>query len=141
LIIAINVNEAVRVTLLKLADNRMSHEDRSKIEGGPQLKVLIRRYHGVCRWTWNVNGGEEDEVCGICQSAFEGTAPGVPFPGDECPVVFGKCSHAFHLICLQKWISGSRNNCPICRREWEFGENKASSTGGEDPADGAQINP
>lgn len=97
-----------------------------------KLKVRIKRYHGVCKWTWNVNGGEEDEVCGICQSAFEGTAPGVPYPGDECPVVFGKCSHAFHLICLQKWISGSRNNCPICRREWEFGENKASTSSTSD---------
>mmetsp|Transcript_1381 Transcript_1381/g.2242 ORF Transcript_1381/g.2242 Transcript_1381/m.2242 type:complete len:121 (-) Transcript_1381:120-482(-) len=96
-------------------------------KSAPSLKVRIKRYHGVCKWTWNVNGGEEDEVCGICQSAFEGTAPGVAYPGDECPVVFGKCSHAFHLICLQKWISGSRNNCPICRREWEFGENKAST--------------
>lgn len=97
------------------------------IGAGPKLKVRINRFHGVCKWTWNVNGGDDDEVCGICQSAFEGTAPGVSYPGDECPVVFGKCSHAFHLICLQKWISGSRNNCPICRREWEFGENKAST--------------
>jgi hypothetical protein len=37
------------------------------------------------------NAGSDDEVCGICQSAFEGVAPGVKYPGDECPVVFGKC--------------------------------------------------
>ena len=28
-----------------------------------------------------------DDVCIICQSAFKGVAPGVKFPGDECPVV------------------------------------------------------
>ena len=32
-------------------------------------------------------GDDEDDVCIVCQSAFEGVAPGVKFPGDECPVV------------------------------------------------------
>lgn len=60
-----------------------------------RLKIRIKRFHGVARWTWNA--GSDDEVCGICQSAFEGVAPGIKYPGDECPVVFGKCGHAFHL--------------------------------------------
>lgn len=42
----------------------------------PQLRVRIKRWHGVAHWTWNC--GEEDEVCGICQSAYEGVAPGAP---------------------------------------------------------------
>lgn len=121
---------------------------------GPKLRVRIRRIHGVARWTWNA--GSEDEVCGICQSAFEGVAPvpgrkfksdclwcthllsysmkhcfflfmqyqkiGVKYPGDECPVVWGKCGHAFHLQCVSTWLNSSRNTCPICRREWEFGQ-------------------
>lgn len=60
-----------------------------------RIKIRIKRFHGVARWTWNA--GSDDEVCGICQSAFEGVAPGIKYPGDECPVVFGKCGHAFHL--------------------------------------------
>lgn len=56
-----------------------------------RLQVRIKRFHGVAKWTWNA--GSEDEVCGICQSPFEGVAPGAKFPGDECPVVFGKCGH------------------------------------------------
>ena len=50
-----------------------------------KLKIRIKRWHGVAKWTWGV--GDEDEVCIVCQSAFEGVAPGVKFPGDECPVV------------------------------------------------------
>ncbi len=78
-----------------------------------RLRVRIKRFHGVARWTWNA--GSDDEVCGICQSAFEGVAPGVKFPGDECPVVFGKCGHAFHLQCVATWLNSSRQTCPICR--------------------------
>ena len=85
-----------------------------------RLRVRMKRFHGVAKWTWNA--GSDDEVCGICQSAFEGVAPGVKYPGDECPVVFGKCGHAFHLQCVSTWLNSSRNTCPICRREWEFGQ-------------------
>jgi anaphase-promoting complex subunit 11 len=88
-----------------------------------KLKIRIKRFHAVSRWSWNVN----DEVCGICQVAFEGTSPNVKYPGEDCPVVFGKCGHAFHLQCISQWLSTSANNnkpqsCPICRQEWNFGE-------------------
>lgn len=86
-----------------------------------RIKIRLKRFHGVAAWSWNAN----DDVCGICQSAFEGTAPGVKFPGEDCPVVWGKCGHAFHLQCVSKWLSqpSSKNSCPICRQEWEFGQN------------------
>jgi len=70
---------------------------------------------------------DEDEVCGICQSAFEGVAPGVKFPGDECPVVWGKCGHSFHLQCVSTWLGtsagsgGGSGKCPLCRSDWEYG--------------------
>lgn len=51
-----------------------------------KLRIRIKRWHGVAKWTWGV-GDDEDDVCIVCQSAFEGVAPGVKFPGDECPVV------------------------------------------------------
>mmetsp|Transcript_3693 Transcript_3693/g.4417 ORF Transcript_3693/g.4417 Transcript_3693/m.4417 type:complete len:117 (-) Transcript_3693:719-1069(-) len=89
----------------------------------PRLRVRVQRFHGVARWSWNA--GDED-VCGICQSSFEGVAPGVKYPGDECPVVWGKCGHAFHLQCVSTWLSSSRNTCPICRADWEFGANESS---------------
>ena len=88
-----------------------------------KLKVKIKRWHGVAKWSW---GCGEGEVCGICQSAFEGVAPGAKFPGDECPVVWGVCGHSFHLQCVSTWLQG-RNTCPICRREWEFGAERGSN--------------
>ncbi len=36
----------------------------------PKLRVRIKRWHGVAHWTWNC--GDGDEVCGICQCAYEG---------------------------------------------------------------------
>lgn len=86
----------------------------------PKLRVRIKRWHGVAHWTWNC--GEEDEVCGICQSAYEGVAPGGKFPGDECPVVWGKCRHSFHLQCVNTWLE-TKTTCPMCRSEWEYGAN------------------
>eukprot|EP00529_Nitzschia_sp_RCC80_P035258 CAMPEP_0113500004 /NCGR_PEP_ID=MMETSP0014_2-20120614/32066_1 /TAXON_ID=2857 /ORGANISM="Nitzschia sp." /LENGTH=178 /DNA_ID=CAMNT_0000394249 /DNA_START=225 /DNA_END=761 /DNA_ORIENTATION=+ /assembly_acc=CAM_ASM_000159 len=121
----------------------------------PKLRVRIKRYHAVAKWTWNVAGykpgstdtnnnnnnlltdvdvddEEDDDVCGICQSAFEGTPPGVKYPGDEAPVVFGVCGHAFHLQCVATWLNASRNTCPICRAEWDYGNNNGGRGGGGD---------
>ena len=87
-----------------------------------RLKVNILKWHAVARWTW---GDDVDgDVCGICQMPFEGCPPGVMYPGDGAPVVWGTCGHAFHLQCVSQWLS-SKNTCPICRREWEFESNSA----------------
>jgi anaphase-promoting complex subunit 11 len=116
-----------------------------------KLKLTIKRWHGVAKWSWGVGSGgsddvttntyditsqqqqsDEDDVCIVCQTAFEGVAPGVKYPGDECPVVWGKCGHAFHLQCVSTWLSSqnSTQTCPTCRAEWEYGAVKAV---GEEP--------
>jgi anaphase-promoting complex subunit 11 len=101
-----------------------------------QVKVRIQRYHSVAHWTWGSN--TKDDVCSICQNAFEGVCPGVKYPGEDCPVVWGKCLHAFHLQCINTWLtsalpnatnsSSTKNSCPICRQEWEFSSSNPSTT-------------
>eukprot|EP00553_Chaetoceros_curvisetus_P011655 CAMPEP_0204642322 /NCGR_PEP_ID=MMETSP0717-20131115/51626_1 /ASSEMBLY_ACC=CAM_ASM_000666 /TAXON_ID=230516 /ORGANISM="Chaetoceros curvisetus" /LENGTH=157 /DNA_ID=CAMNT_0051663085 /DNA_START=727 /DNA_END=1200 /DNA_ORIENTATION=+ len=86
----------------------------------PKLRVRVKKYHGVAHWTWNCV--EDDDVCGICQSPYEGVTPGAKFPGDECPVVWGKCGHSFHIQCITTWLT-TKSTCPFCRVEWEFGAN------------------
>mmetsp|Transcript_20171 Transcript_20171/g.41126 ORF Transcript_20171/g.41126 Transcript_20171/m.41126 type:complete len:184 (-) Transcript_20171:371-922(-) len=103
----------------------------------PKLKVRIKRFHGVARWSWNVGGSavraasfsggqhqhqqqqedEEEDVCGICQNPFEGVAPGMKYPGDDCPLERGPCNHCFHLQCVNRWL-GTKKSCPICRADW-----------------------
>mmetsp|Transcript_1551 Transcript_1551/g.2193 ORF Transcript_1551/g.2193 Transcript_1551/m.2193 type:complete len:155 (-) Transcript_1551:44-508(-) len=92
----------------------------------PRLTVKIKRIQAVAQWSWNAN----DDVCGICHASFEGTAPGVRYPGEDSPVVWGKCGHAYHLQCVSRWLqtSSSKNLCPICRQEWEFGQNPVNNT-------------
>ena len=43
------------------------------------------------------------------------------YPGDDSPVVWGVCGHAFHLQCITKWLSSqNEQRCPFCRRNWEY---------------------
>ena len=47
--------------------------------------------------------------------------PDAKFPGDDSPVVWGQCGHAFHLQCITRWLnSQAEQRCPICRGAWEF---------------------
>ena len=105
-----------------------------------RLRVRIKKFHAVAQWSWNVGNGSDDEVCGICQSAFEGCPPGVKFPGDESPVVFGTCGHAFHLQCIATWLGSNKQTCPICRADWEYGNSGDRQGSGNSNAAGANGN-
>eukprot|EP01135_Chromosphaera_perkinsii_P004743 Nk52_evm15s295 gene=Nk52_evmTU15s295 len=58
--------------------------------------------------------------------AFDGCCPNCRIPGDDCPLVWGECSHCFHMHCILKWVEtsqqgqGHRQQCPMCRRDWQF---------------------
>ena len=88
-------------------------------ESATGLVVNIRKWQAVGLWTWNA--GDKDDVCGICRVAFDACPPDAKFPGDDSPVVWGQCGHAFHLQCITKWLnSQAEQRCPICRGAWEF---------------------
>jgi len=98
------------------------------------MKVVIKRWNAVAQWRWDTrNGGKqqdddddddddgEDDLCGICRVAYEACCPACKTPGDDCPIIWGKCSHVFHMHCLLKWLgtAASKGQCPMDRREWE----------------------
>ena len=103
------------------ADSRSVHIPNGSVAYPPlSMKIKVKKIHAVGVWSWVKSGGE-DERCAVCQNPLDGCAPGSSFPGDDSPVVWGKCNHAFHLQCINRWL-GTNNTCPICRREWEFQE-------------------
>ncbi|XP_007545182.1 anaphase-promoting complex subunit 11 [Poecilia latipinna] len=84
------------------------------------MKVKIRQWNGVASWSWVAN----DENCGICRMPFNGCCPDCKVPGDDCPLVWGQCSHCFHMHCILKWLNSQQvqQQCPMCRQEWKFKE-------------------
>ncbi|CAD0110273.1 unnamed protein product [Aureobasidium uvarum] len=96
------------------------------------MKVKILSYHAVAAWRWDM---PEDDDCGICRVQFDGTCPKCKFPGDDCPIIMGQCTHSFHMVhsiihasqsiiltctkhCLDTWINqeSSQGRCPMCRQ-------------------------
>ncbi|KFK30185.1 hypothetical protein AALP_AA7G229000 [Arabis alpina] len=51
-------------------------------------------------------GGESSTECAICLTEFT--------DGEEIRIL-PLCNHAFHVACIDKWLS-SRSSCPSCRR-------------------------
>nr|CAH7713959.1 unnamed protein product [Callosobruchus chinensis] len=60
--------------------------------------------------------------------AFDGCCPDCKLPGDDCPLVWGQCSHCFHMHCIVKWLQSQTVNqqCPMCRQEWKFNNNQVN---------------
>ncbi|KAJ4826366.1 hypothetical protein Tsubulata_045908 [Turnera subulata] len=88
------------------------------VKGTSLVEDLMCGWHAVASWTWDA----QDETCGICRMAFDGCCPDCKLPGDDCPLIWGACNHAFHLHCILKWVNSqtSQAHCPMCRREWQF---------------------
>ncbi|KAJ2305436.1 ubiquitin-protein ligase Anaphase Promoting Complex [Coemansia sp. RSA 2706] len=81
------------------------------------MKVTVTRWRDVAGWLWDV---PDDEVCGICRAHFDACCPTCKIPGDDCPLIWGECSHVFHMHCLLKWLAAesSQQQCPMDRRPW-----------------------
>ncbi|KAI0983207.1 hypothetical protein GJ496_007231 [Pomphorhynchus laevis] len=77
------------------------------------MKVKYLGYHCVAGWSWNV----ELDNCSICRMPYNSCCSDCRFPGEECPIVKGECSHVFHLHCVRKWTE-QQESCPMCRQTW-----------------------
>ncbi|XP_052281575.1 anaphase-promoting complex subunit 11-like isoform X2 [Dreissena polymorpha] len=101
-------------------------ESRSTLDWLGFILVKPRHSNGchswtaVATWRWVAN----DDNCGICRMAFDGCCPDCKLPGDDCPLVWGECSHCFHIHCIVKWLNSQQVNqlCPMCRQDWKFKE-------------------
>ncbi|EJT97651.1 RING/U-box [Dacryopinax primogenitus] len=100
------------------------------------MKVTVKQWHAVAYWRWdtgapgdqdaNADEDAEEDVCGICRVSFEGCCPTCKMPGDDCPLIWGQCTHVFHMHCLLKWLNtaSSKQQCPMDRRPWITAERK-----------------
>lgn len=91
----------------------------SNVQNPCHFRFRINWYQPVATWHWKT----EEEVCSICHGAFDACCPACLFPGDECPPVWGECSHGFHVHCIVQWLQksgGETKLCPMCRREFKF---------------------
>jgi len=68
-------------------------------------------------WSWD----REVELCAICRNlnvelcldCQQGKSQ-----TDSCTMVWGKCMHAFHRHCIERWLT-ARRTCPIDDNDWE----------------------
>ncbi|RNC60425.1 anaphase promoting complex subunit protein [Trypanosoma cruzi] len=83
-----------------------------------EMDVKIKGAHLVGRWLWDCR----NDTCGICRQHFEACCPQCRFPGDDCPILTGRCTHTFHIHCIERWAEREQGNaaCPMCRQPWEF---------------------
>lgn len=77
-------------------------QQKNKINSAPILEALPTLVYSADMKV-KIAGAEAE--CAICLSEFmEG----------EGIRVLGRCSHGFHSLCIQEWLS-SHSSCPTCR--------------------------
>ncbi|KIK16575.1 hypothetical protein PISMIDRAFT_71460, partial [Pisolithus microcarpus 441] len=93
------------------------------------MKVCVKHRSAVAQWRWNTGNNTNDnyatadndgDVCGICRIPYEECCPSCKMPGDDCPLIWGQCTHVYHMHCLLKWLGApmTKQQCPMDRRPW-----------------------
>lgn len=74
------------------------------------MRVTLHRYTAVATWRWLQ--APEDDVCGICQNAYEATCPDdtCKYPGEGCPIgTYDLALSTLRRVCLAHQ-TGARYN-------------------------------
>lgn len=85
---------------------RADHEPWYVSTGG--LDEALIRSIAVCKY--KRGSGMIEGTCSVCLSEFQ---------EDESVRLLPKCTHAFHIPCIDTWLK-SHSNCPLCRSEVAF---------------------
>lgn len=82
----------------------------------PGVHVECVEWFGT--WSWQ----HKHDTCSICResidSACVGNMPDIDRLERCGEVVVGKCSHVFHSVCLESWLT-INHVCPLCNQPWE----------------------
>ena len=73
------------------------------------MKITINSFKAVAAWKWDLPA-DSDDTCGICRVNFEGTCAKCKYPGDDCPIIIGQCTHCFHIVSLHAHALGFSEN-------------------------------
>lgn len=94
------------------------HQSRG-ISGLWSICNILTQWSAVAFWSWDI----QVETCAICKNHImepcidcQANASGTQA---DCNVAWGKCNHAFHFHCINRWLK-SRNTCPLDSKDWEF---------------------
>lgn len=83
----------------------------------------------VCRYKKG-DGGVTEGTCSVCLSEFQ---------EDESIRLLPKCTHAFHVPCIDTWLK-SHSNCPLCRSDVVFiGPSASPAPTPALPTDGSSL--
>lgn len=82
--------------------------------------VNIKWIRPIGHWYYSL----KQEDCAICRVSLN--KPAIGFESqhhhdtlqDFTAVTEGLCGHAYHKICIQKWLN-TRQVCPLCNQAWK----------------------
>lgn len=87
-----------------------------------ESQIEIVSLSPVAEWTYQF----PMEKCTICMEKLVGKCvkclDSHNICANECPISLGKCGHAFHYHCIDKWIKEKQGfgDCPIDKTPWDF---------------------
>ncbi|OQS55018.1 pip1 [Ecytonucleospora hepatopenaei] len=91
-----------------------------------KTKIEILDWDLVATWSFDL----KVETCTICRNHIMDLC--IECQNDEkngrCNVAWGKCGHAFHKHCIDRWLN-TKNVCPLDTQVWQEEESALNDKG------------
>lgn len=87
--------------MIQEAENRSLEENNKPDVASSEEMTKLGNYKRVCK-----EEVSEDNTCCICLASYK---------QGEGKRTLG-CQHSFHKKCIDKWLTVSKKECPICRK-------------------------
>lgn len=90
-------------------------------------QLRINNLNIVALWNFNSNV-VSNKTCSLCRNNLMApTQTEIDKKNIKNTVVVGKCKHAYHESCMNKWLSDSNVSCVTCKTEWKPLKNSIST--------------
>lgn len=87
-------------------------------------RVTIDSLNIVATWKFKV----ENKNCPLCRNNLMApTQADIDNKDIKNVIKVGKCKHAYHSVCIDKWLKNSNVSCVTCKTEWKPEKTVSSS--------------
>lgn len=118
------LDEVVDTKVASTSDGKIDDKINDKVDD--EIKLTLKSVSIVGTWKFDI----ENDKCALCHhNLMDPSQNAIKNRKIKNNVIIGKCTHAFHEDCINKWTQHGNLSCTVCKTLWNPMKNVGTSVG------------